>query len=251
LKRSLEYPSDVRSGKPTVDQNPERDGALALKEHLESLKALRGRDALVGPPKRLAELKEWQSQRLASTYRDLAASPRYQAATAFFLDDLYGSKDFSKRDEAMLRIYPVMVRTLPAGAVETAALAIEVDALSESLDHRLAAALPPGPLDEASYAAAYRASSTPAERERQIALIEGVGQRLDRLVKKPLVYATLKLMRRPARMARLDDLQAFLERGFHAFREMGGAVEFLKTIGERERRIASRLFSSRPSPFSA
>ena len=46
----------------------------------------------------------------------------------------------------MLRIYPVMVRILPDGAVQTAALAIEVDALSEALDRRLAAALPGGPI---------------------------------------------------------------------------------------------------------
>lgn len=233
-----------------VDQSPDKSAAQELRHHLESLKALRGRDAVSGAPPRLPELKSWQARRLATTYRDLPETPRYRAATAFFLDDLYGSKDFSGRDAGMLRIYPVMVRTLPAGAVETAALAIEVDALSESLDHRLAAALAGARLDDASYAAAYRASSTPAERERQIALIQAVGVRLDRLVKKPLIFGTLKLMRRPARMAGLEELQSFLERGFRAFREMGGADEFLRIIGARERRIASRIFSSRQEPFS-
>src|SRR5439155_3581421 len=112
-------------------------------------------------------------------------------------------------------------------AVEAAALSIEVEALSEELDHRLAAVVPAGQIDEASYAQAYRASSTPAERERQVELIVEVGRRLDALVAVPLVYRTLKLMRRPAKMAGLADLQDFLERGFTAFREMGGAAEFL------------------------
>ena len=224
--------------------------AGALKSHLEALRKLRGRDAAEGAPPRLAAVKQWQSERLATTYADLAKVPRYRAATAFFLQDLYGPKDFSGRDAAMLRIHPVMVRTLPASAVDTAAMAIEVEALSESLDHRLALALGDAALDVASYGAAYRGSSTPAERERQIALIEGVGERLDRLVTMPMVYTTLRLMRRPARLARLDDLQSFLERGFAAFREMGGAGEFLATIGSRERGIASRLFSSQPEPFS-
>jgi len=224
------------------------DDAEAIQRHLRALKELRGRSRT--PPPRLKELKRWQSTRLASTYADLAAEPRYEAATSFFLGDLYGPKDFSARDQAMQRIVPVMKRVLPATAVETAALAIELEALSEKLDHGLAAALPEGPIDAESYAQAYRASSTRAERERQVALIVAVGQHLDSLVRKPLVFRTLKLMRQPARMAGLIDLQDFLERGFEAFREMDGADLFLETVRERESDILSRLFSGASLPFS-
>lgn len=225
-------------------------GPEALREHLERLRELRGADGRDGLPPRLAEVKAWQHERLARTYADLAAQPRYREATDFFMNDLYGPKDFSGRDAAMLRIYPTMVKVLPAGAVQTAALAIEVDALSEALDRRLTAALAAGPITEASYAKAYRAGSTPRERERQIELIGDVGERLDALVRKPLVLQTLKLMRAPARLAGLSDLQVFLERGFASFRAMDGAGEFLATIQAREREIASRLFSSAPEPFS-
>jgi hypothetical protein len=229
---------------------PPADAPESLRLNLERLRELRGREAHGHTPPRLAEVKAWQAARLAKTYADLAASPRYGKATAFFLDDLYGAKDFSGRDQAMLRIYPVMVRTLPHGAVETAALAIEVDALSEELDRRVAARIDPGPVTEASYGRAYREAGTRAERRRQIELIDDVGQRLDALVVKPFIYATLKLMRGPAKLAGLEDLQVFLEHGFEAFRHMGGAEEFLATIAEREGRILSRLFSAHPSPFS-
>jgi len=226
------------------------DAPISLKRHLEQLKRLRGADAKAGAPPRLAEVKAWQTARLARTYADLRADARYGRPTEFFLDDLYGTKDFSHRDDALLRIYPVLVHTLPDSAVESAALAIEVDALSEELDRRLAARLESGPLDASSYAKAYRESSTREERLRQIELIDRVGRQLDRLVVKPLVYATLKLMRRPARLAGMQDLQAFLERGFEAFRHMGGAEHFLATIGAREKAILNRLFSGHPSPFS-
>lgn len=226
------------------------DAPAELKRHLEQLKRLRGAEAQAGAPPRLAEVKAWQAARLARTYADLDADPRYGRATEFFLHDLYGTKDFSHRDDALLRIYPVLVRTLPDSAVESAALAIEVDALSEELDRRLAARLGAQPLDERSYAKAYRESSTRSERLRQIELIDQVGRQLDRLVVKPLVYATLKLMRRPARLAGMEDLQSFLERGFEAFRHMGGAEHFLETIGAREKAILNRLFSGHPSPFS-
>jgi hypothetical protein len=195
-------------------------------------------------------VKRFQSQRLARTYADMAAQERFRGATAFFLDDLYGPKDFSRRDEAMARIAPVMSRLLPASAVETAALAIALEASSEDLDQRLARALPEGPIDTQRYAIAYRASSTRAERERQIDLIDAVGARLDALVAKPLVFRALRLMRRPARMAGLADLQDFLERGFESFRAMQGAEGFLALVRERETRILNRLFSGAAEPFS-
>jgi hypothetical protein len=222
--------------------------AEGLKQSLERLKALRG-DKRSMPP-RLKELKRWQAQRLADTYADIAAQPRYRSATEFFLEDLYGPKDFSGRDQAMMRILPVMSRLLPETAVETAALAIELEAVSEALDQALAAELPAGPIDEATYAEAYRNSSTRAQREHQIQLIDAVGHRLDALVKKPFLSGTLKLMRRPAKVAGLGDLQDFLERGFAAFRGMKGADEFLGILRERERAILNRLFSGKPAPFS-
>jgi hypothetical protein len=203
------------------------------------------------PPPRLRELKEWQARRLASSYADIAAQPRYAAATSFFLDDLYGPKDFSARDEEMLRILPTMARILPASAVETASLAIELEAVSEDLDQRLAAALPAGPITEDSYARAYRDCAREDERQRQIDLIDAVGRRLDALVAKPFVGSTLKLMRQPARMAGLGDMQDFLERGYESFRRMKGADDFLELLKRREETIMRNLISGSSNPFSA
>jgi hypothetical protein len=225
------------------------DHAASMEGHLQQLKELRGRERAA--PTRIGEVKRWQAQRLAATYADVATQPRYEAATRFFLEDLYGPKDFSGRDQAMLRIVPVMSRVLPASAVETAAMAVELDALSEDLDQRLAIGLGRRALDAENYAQAYRTSSTRAERERQIALIDAVGHRLDALVKKPLLGKTLHLMRQPARMAGLEDLQDFLERGFDAFRRMQGADYFLDLVRTREMEILNRLFSGEASAFSA
>ena len=222
--------------------------AARLERHLRELRELRGPGRQA--PARLAELKRWQAGRLQRTYADYAAQRRYADATSFFIDDLYGAKDFSSRDQAMLRILPVMDRMLPASAVETAALAIELEALSEDLDQRLAKALAAGPITEQSYADAYRASAARGERERQVELIDAAGRRLDELVRKPLVGKMLKMMRRPAKLAGLADLQDFLERGYGAFRAMDGAGEFLDAVRERETKILSALFSRAARPFS-
>ena len=114
---------------------------------IQRLKALRGEQADPQTRSRIHAVKRWQTQRLMRTYADLSANPRYRAATSYFVEDLYGPKDFSSRDIALLRIVPVMVRILPSKAVETASLSIEVEALSEDLDHRLAAALGGAPVE--------------------------------------------------------------------------------------------------------
>ena len=57
------------------------------------------------------------------------------------------------------------------------------------------------------------------------------------------------MMRKPARLAGLSALQDFLERGFAAFRGMGGAQTFLATINERETKILEAIVDGATDPF--
>jgi hypothetical protein len=200
----------------------------------------------------LTALKAWQSARLADTYADLLGHPRYRAAARFFLEDLYGPKDATQRDADTARILPRLTKVLPTRALATIADAVELDALSERLDQQLARdpRLAAGQVAAEGYAAAFRAVSPPAEREAQIVLMRRIGDALDGLVRKPLLEGTLKLMRAPARAAGLGALQNFLERGFVAFKAMGGAREFLGIVEARERRVMERLFAGDPRPFA-
>lgn len=50
-------------------------------------------------------------------------------------------------------------------------------------------------------------------------------------------------MRKPASLAGLTELQSFLERGYAAFRKMGGADEFLALVIGRERQLMDTLFA--------
>ena len=203
-------------------------------------------------------LRAWQSERLARTYPDLLADPRYGPAARFFLEDLYGPKDFSARDDEVARILPAMTRILPASAVRTFGLAIELDCLSERLDAAIIAALRASrtdgavlTIDSTRYATAYRACANRPERERQIALVGEIGVALDALARKPLIARAIELMRAPAHAAGLGELHDFLERGFGAFRHMRGAREFLAIIDRRERLILDRIFEADPDPFRA
>lgn len=187
-------------------------------------------------------LKAYQQQRFARTYADLLASSRYAAAARFFLDELYGPKDFSERDAQFARVVPALVRLFPQELVETVALLARLHALSESLDSMMGRHLLGRALDRAAYVEAWQFTGRADEREEQIQLTLAVGHDLDRLTRKPLLRTTLHLMRGPARAAGLPALQQFLETGFDTFKAMGGAEAFLSTVGVRERALAAALF---------
>jgi hypothetical protein len=228
-----------------------------IEASLARVKTLRASAA--GAPQRAADrsvVRAWQAQRLAATHRDLLENRRYGAAAAFFLADLYGPKDFTERDDEVARIAPTLASVLPINAVQSLALAIELDTLSEDLDSRLIDALrwqcgdgAPLALDEGRYAAAYRACGNREERALQIALIDWIGRLLDRVAHKPFINAALELSRGPARLAGLLAVHDFLDRGLHAFRSMNGAEEFLGLIRRRETQIMEQLFAGAARPF--
>lgn len=209
-------------------------------------------------------IKQFQRERLARAHADLLQSERYGLAARFFLDELYGIKDFSARDDELARMIPSMSRLLPAAALGTLADAIELDAISEELDGAMAALHEagvaaagsaghrssggPDVLTEARYLELYRAVGRRDMRARQIDLVEHVGRELDRLVGKPFLFRILKGMEGPARLAGLGRMQSFLVAGFEAFRHMRGAEEFIRTVTARERAMMQANFSEGAAP---
>jgi hypothetical protein len=190
----------------------------------------------------VAALKFYQQERFRRTYADLLASAEYATAARFFLDELYGPRDFSDRDAQFARVVPAMVRLFGEDIVDTVAALAALHALSEQLDSRAAVLLAP-PIDAQAYGSAWRGAGTPPERERQIALTLRVGNDLERLTRKPLLRQSLRLMRGPAAAAGLGALQRFLESGFETFRAMRHPGHFLGCIASRERALADALFA--------
>ncbi|NNF52154.1 MAG: hypothetical protein HKN59_06920 [Gammaproteobacteria bacterium] len=189
----------------------------------------------------------WQSRRLAATYRDFEAQPRYQDAVRFFLEDLYGPRDFAQRDADVEKLYPLMSRMLPAAALDALTGALELHALTQELDAAMLATLCDAlklneTLTPEMWAEAYRQTGRRDDRERQIALTVRAGRQLDVVVKKPMVYTLVLLARGPARAAGFGELQDFVERGFRSFRGMDGAADFIAAVQARETSLMQGLF---------
>lgn len=198
---------------------------------------------------RVKAVKAWQQSRLERTYPDLAADARYAPATAFFMDELYGIRDSALRDRDLIRMYPTIQRVLPQFAYDAVSKALELDVISEEFDQMLAKNLGSAVINEKNYAEAFREAGPKKDRLYQVDLMRAVGAALDVVVKKPLIYSTLRMLRTPARLAGLSNMQQFLEAGFTAFRHMNGAEYFLHTIAERETLLIERLYSCHPDPF--
>jgi len=190
-------------------------------------------------------LKDYQQRRFAHTYADLLTTARYGAAARFFLDELYGPSDFSRRDTQFARVVPALVRLFPSEVVQTVATLARLHALSETLDTAMADHLGNDtPITARLYIRAWQATGRVADRESQIALTLEVASHLDRLTRKPLLRNSLRLMRGPARAAGLGELQHFLENGFDTFRAMEGAQEFIGIVELREQALVSSLFQA-------
>jgi hypothetical protein len=202
----------------------------------------------------MAMLRAWQAQRLARTYADFLADPRYELACRFFLDDIYAPKDFSQRNQDILRIHDFMSRFIPARALKTLTHAIELHNMTEELDEKLLDVLlnqvgVTDSISEEQYAEAYRLCDNYDDRVKQIEMIVEIGRDLEKLVRHRVIGWTLRAARGPAYRAGWRELQDFLERGFTAFRRMGKADKFLNAIHDREMKILDNIYAGKPHPF--
>src|SRR4029453_4156287 len=84
--------------------------------------------------KRWAALKQWQIERLRTTYADLLATPRYKEAAEFFLGELYGAKDVDRRDTEAEKGAPKLASLLPSRAISALLLAVQLEEMAERFD---------------------------------------------------------------------------------------------------------------------
>jgi hypothetical protein len=223
-----------------------------LREHLGAARAERDsvRAKALENADRLA-VRTYQQMRMANTHAAMLRSERYAPAARFFLTELYSTADLSQRDADIERVIRVLVKFLPEKALATLAAALEMDALSERLDNKMAQAarraqgdVRPLKISTASYLSAYTEVGEFDAREQQIALTEKIGLALDKLSRMPMLLTLLKLMRVPANSAGVGGLQAFLESGYAAFSHMKGGKEFIASIVDAERAEHRRIVNA-------
>ena len=203
----------------------------------------------------LPELRRWQAARLKTSFRHFLHDAQRAPAAEFFLSDVYGDRDFTRRDADIARVVPMMRKLLPKTLLATVADAIELGTITHALDLDMAEALESlAPrrrrLDDALYGEAYREVGQETLRRRQIALIGRVGRGFGKALQMRGVAALLAFSRGPAKLAGLGELQGFLERGYAAFESLDDAASFVDEIERDEGEVSRRLFAGEDEPFA-
>ncbi len=222
-----------------------------IRDAVARVAALR-QEASDNPPlaQAVLDIKRLQAQRFAYTYQDLLASAVYAPSARFFLEELYGARDFTQRDQQFGRVAGALERTLPEKALNTVLALADLHCRSEQLDMGmaqqwlLADTARPG----ARYLTSWRRLGCAPDRQWQLDTVLAIGKTLSELTRSRSLRVMLGLMRKPAQLAGLDALQIFLETGFDRFAGMvrqGGVIqEFLDTIAQREALWIKQLFAA-------
>jgi len=189
-------------------------------------------------------LQAWQTKRLLVTHEDLWHSKRFKPAMQFFIDEIYGPKDFSQRDMELARVVPKMAKVLPNKGLKSLQAALRLNSLSLELDIALAQKLGNEEINRNNYFVCYRQADNQSKREEQIQLLEDLGLDLAQVVKVTGISALLMLSRKPAKAAGVDSLHRFLENGFKSFKKLGEVHDFIDPIISRERALMHSLFTA-------
>lgn len=230
------------------------NAADQIRTHLDRVNQLRHQASTAGLDRAVNEVKQLQARRFRATYADFLQHPLYAPATRFFLEELYGVRDFAQRDAQFARIAGALERLFPEAVAQLAVDLAETHALTEVLDHDLAAhwlAQDASSSSALRYTLSWRQTGERAARARQLAVVQHMGLELQRLTRMKPLRLALRMMRNPARAAGLDALQHFLESGFDAFASLGDARHFLDTVSARESRWIDTLFDESVESGSA
>jgi hypothetical protein len=190
----------------------------------------------------------WQLDYMLPFFSHLLDPEGYAEAVDFIVSDLAGV-GVSERDREIERATPVIVRSLPAYPLETAAAAVELNArvleinLGICRELRVGNELPPV-ISEQDYFIACRRVSSYEECMELVHLAANLGETLKRLVRVPLIGGLLRTMRKPAHAAGFGALQEFLETGYLRFGRISDIDRFLGLLRVRMDQVFERIYCS-------
>ena len=226
------------------------EASTRIREALAQVSELRGM-ALRNPAlsRAVSEVKAIQAKRFAETYQDMLSSSLYSGCATFFLEELYSERDYSRRDAQFAKVAAAIQHTFPAPVVEIAVTLAELHHVTETLDLEMAQSwmdLSHLSTPAARYQACWRRVGQQPKRKWQLNTVLAIGQELSVLTRKAGLRWLLKMMRKPAELAGLGNLQRFLEAGFDHFGSLAKDPEavtmFLLIIQNRESAWINALF---------
>ena len=217
--------------------------------HLEQTASLRERIENQQKLSQLHAVQQFQCERLLASHHQMVENRKFRPAIEFFIEELYGPKDFSQRDRDIARVAPKMANLLPEKALTSLETALHLNALSLELDWQIVEQSNGEVITRDSYARAYRQCDNREAREAQLTFIGQLGDDLADVTRIKGISTLLTLSKHPAKVAGVASLHAFLHRGFKAFKKLGDVDAFIKPVLAEEFRIMDMLFDGEINPL--
>jgi hypothetical protein len=218
------------------------DSIKQISRHLHGVNTMREIAEQANILETMRAVQNWQCQRLLLSHQEMYQQKRFKPAVEFFVEELYGPKEFSQRDHDISRVVPKMANLLPEKALVSLASALHLNALSFELDFAMARKLHGLTIDRDSYAQAYRECNNQVLRQQQINYILTLGRDLANVVQMKGITTLLVLSRKPAKLAGVIALHEFLEHGFKAFKKLGEVDDFVIPVVNFEQALLTQLF---------
>jgi hypothetical protein len=190
----------------------------------------------------------WQFAYLMPRFEDLYTQTGYADAIDFVMSDLAGI-GIRDRDRDLERVAALITSILPLSALSSIATAAEMNARALGINLEICRGLTvdgtfPAHIGEFEYFTACRKTSSLEECVELVHLITDLGESLRKLIRIPMIGATLRAMNRPAHAAGFGALQEFLERGYRTFRRIPDIDHFLLQIRLRMTENFSRIYTT-------
>jgi hypothetical protein len=192
-------------------------------------------------------LQRLQSERLRRDHADLAAEPQFRLIAEFFFEEIYGPRDFTRRDEQARRLHH-FVGMAPGVVVRDVEQVLELldltTRLDESVLHQLATLDASSDFDETTYERAYRMAENYEERRRQIELVRAALYNVYKLSHRPFMDTVLHRTHGLAHAAGMADIHRFLLAGYKAIKPVRDIHRFVETVCVREETRLERIYGS-------
>jgi DNA-binding transcriptional MerR regulator len=190
-------------------------------------------------------LQIFQSNRLRRDYSDLSEIAQYEPVGEFFFDEIYGTRDFSRRDTEARRLHGI-IHVLPGVNLRDVEEVLDLLELTKRLDDELAELMVAHgqhmDFDEATYERFYREADNYDARLQQLELVHACLYNVFRLSRMPLLGLALHRSRLLARIAGLEAAHTFLVKGYDALQGVSSIDHFAETIYSRELVRLKRIY---------
>ncbi|MEC7121015.1 MAG: hypothetical protein VXW65_14100 [Pseudomonadota bacterium] len=205
----------------------------------------------------LNAVQVWQKNRMQTTHHDLFTQPNHLLMAEYFLNRLYGGAEFNilaGQFERVLEKTKKLEKIVPDSAISTGTLGIELAVLAIELDEQLATLLlgqqqhivEP---DDARMLAAYQQANQAEQRIHQMALLNELGQGLDKYVRSFMIQTAFKMAKNTAYKHDFAPVYDFTAEGFAAMKPLTSAADFIAGFTAQECEIIDRVHTNHPDPF--